>query len=106
MFYCCATLPTELQQYGNGGVYVPHRRQRLTVRADCNRSTSHSEASYYELHPAPHTPNSTQRSNQVSRGRSKGRPAVKSLAPCGSVIFVDENENGEKRENNEFVNAN
>ena len=24
----------------------------------------------------------------------------------GSVIFVNENENGEKRENNEFVNEN
>ena len=24
----------------------------------------------------------------------------------GSVIFVNENENGEKRENNEFVNKN
>ena len=25
---------------------------------------------------------------------------------CASVIFVNENENGEKRENNEFVNEN
>ena len=28
------------------------------------------------------------------------------LALCISVIFVNENENGEKRENNEFVNEN
>ena len=28
------------------------------------------------------------------------------LSLCSSVIFVNENENGEKRENNEFVNEN
>jgi len=28
------------------------------------------------------------------------------ISDCSSVIFVNENENGEKRENNEFVNEN
>ena len=35
-----------------------------------------------------------------------GSASVDTMRVCVSVIFVNENENGEKRENNEFVNEN